>query len=75
MVSASNLIADVRSASDGFDAEEHVRELLNAKANGLGDVPDVKTLVEDADDIQEMLDELADALEEIEREFDGGDEE
>lgn len=70
-----NLAKEAREYADDFDIEEHVRGLLNAKANGFAGVPDLKTLVEDADDIQEMLDELADALEEIEREFEGGDEE
>lgn len=68
-----NLAEEAREYADGFDAEEHVRGLLNAKVDGFAGVPDIKTLVEDADDIQEMLNELADALEKIEREFGGGD--
>lgn len=68
-----DLAKEVRYYAKGFDPEEHIRELLNAKANGFAGVPDIKTLVKDADDIQEMLDELADALEGIECEFDGGD--
>jgi len=39
---------------DGFDTEEHVAELLKAKENGLRGVPSVKTLVYDADAIDEM---------------------
>lgn len=66
IVRAPSFAADVRAASDWFDAEEHVRELLNAKVNGFTGIPDVKTLVEDAEAIQEMLNELADALEEVE---------
>lgn len=70
-----NLAKEAREYADAFDIEEHIRGLLNAKADGFAGVPDLKTLVEDADDIQKMLDELADALEEIECESDGGDEE
>lgn len=61
-----NLTEEVRECADSFDTEEHVRGLLNAKAHGFAGVPDLKTLVEDADDIQKMLNKLADALEEVE---------
>lgn len=66
-----NLAEEAREYADDFDIEEHVRELLNAKANGFAGVPDLKTLAEDADDIKGMLDELADALEETECEGGG----
>ena len=61
-VNAGNLVDEVRGTCDSFDPDEHVRELLNAKAGGFGGVPDAKTLVEDADAIQQMLEELAEAL-------------
>ncbi len=61
-----NLVEEVREYADGFDTEEHVRVLLNAKAEGFAGAPDVKTLVEYADDIKKMLYELAEALEEVE---------
>lgn len=67
-VNTGNLVDEVRSASDCFDPDEHVRSLLNAKAGGFRGVPDVKTLAEDADAIQEMLEELAGAMEAIEKE-------
>lgn len=73
--SKKNLAEEVREFADDFNIEEHVHGLLDAKDRGFAGVPDIKTLVEDADNIQEMLDELADALEEIECEFDGGEEE
>lgn len=62
-VSLDNLVDEVRSASDDFNVEEHVHMLLDAKNAGLSGVPDVRTLVEDAEAIQEMLEELATALE------------
>lgn len=63
-VPAKNVADGVREFSRTFDTEEHVAELLEAKRNGLSGVPDVKTLVEDADAIREMLEDLADAMEE-----------
>lgn len=61
-----SLVDEIRDIRDCFDIEDHVRELLDAKADGFEGVPDVKTLIEDADAIQEMLNELSDALEEVE---------
>ena len=62
-----DVVNGVREFSRTFDTEEHVAELLEAKRNGLAGVPDVKTLVEDADAIREMLEDLADAMEEAEK--------
>ena len=70
VVNAGNLVDEIRDYSDSFDTEEHVHGLLDAKENGFRGVPGLKELVEDADAIQEMLDELADALEEVEEETD-----
>ena len=43
-----------------------VEELIEAKRNGFRGVPSVSILVHDAEAIQEMLDELAYALEQLE---------
>lgn len=45
-----------------FVVEEHVKMWLEAKSNGVGGVPDVVTLVEDAEEIESMLEELYDAV-------------
>lgn len=66
-VPVKNVAEGVREFSRTFDTEEHVTELLEAKRNGFAGVPGVKTLVEDADAIQEMLEDLADAMEEVEK--------
>lgn len=58
-----NIAQEMRDYANSFDEEDHVRELLNAKANGFAGVPDLKTLVGDAEEIQEMLDGLAEAFE------------
>ena len=44
---------------ENFDREDHVYELLEAKRNGFRDVPDLDTLVEDSQAIEDMLEELA----------------
>lgn len=59
---AESLAAEVRSYADSFDTEEHVKMWVDAQGSVSG-VPDIKTLVKDADAIHEMLNDLADALE------------
>ena len=44
---------------DTFDREDHIFELLEAKRNGFRGVPDLDTLVEDSQAIEDMLEELA----------------
>lgn len=61
-VSPDNLPDSVRTAAENFDVDDHVYMMLDAKRSGLSGVPDARTLVDDAEAIQEMLDELADAL-------------
>ena len=58
-----NIPEDALGEYDSFDEEDHVRMWLNAKERVSG-VPDMKTLVEDAAAIKEMLRQLAEALEE-----------
>lgn len=62
---SDSLARDVRLYAEDFDIEDHVRMWLNAKENGVGGVPGVVELVDDARDIEEMLGELADALEDL----------
>lgn len=62
-ISSDSLPDSVRGAAENFDIDDHVYMMLDAKRSGLSGVPDVRTLVDDAEAIQEMLDELADALE------------
>ena len=65
-----DLEREVRLYADDFDTEEHVAMWLEAKNSGTGGVPDLKTLVKDADDIELMLIELELAFE---RELNGSD--
>ena len=58
-VEADGFIEKLRWQADNFDEDEHV--LLNAGQRG---APPIRELCEDAEKIHEMLNELADALEE-----------
>lgn len=69
-INCDDVAANVREQWRNFDPEEHITELIVAKRNGLAGVPDIKTLCHDADAIEEMIAELAEALEEAEQEDD-----
>ena len=58
-VSENNLIEDVKDYAESFDSEEHAAMWYDAGQSGVRGVPSLHTLVEDADAIQEMLDDLA----------------
>ena len=60
-----NVWREVRQYANDFDTEEHIEMWVEARRNGVSGVPSIRRLVEDADDIDEMLDELADALREV----------
>ena len=57
--SANNLIEDVKDYAESFDSEEHAAMWYDAKQRGIRCVPSLHELVEDADAIQEMLEDLA----------------
>ena len=59
---SDEIIEDITDYARNFDTEDHITEMLIAKRNGLAGVPDVQTLVEDADEIAFMLCELSGAL-------------
>lgn len=58
---ASEFVRQVREYARDFDTNEHVRFWV--EDSGVQGVPDIETLVEDADDIKKMLDSLAYELE------------
>ena len=58
-VSANNLIEDVKDYAESFDSEEHAAMWYDAGQRGVRGVPSLHELVEDADAIQEMLEDLA----------------
>lgn len=57
--SAEEIVDSIREYAKDFDIEEHVKMWLDAKNNGVSGVPDIYTLVQDAEKIQNMLNELA----------------
>lgn len=60
--SPENMIEEIKSYSANFDTEEHIAGWIEAKRNGVSGVPSIKELVEDADAIENMLRELAEAV-------------
>lgn len=64
-VSAKKFVESVREYADSFDVDDHVEMWISGR--GQRGVPStVRELLEDAEAIEKMLDELADALEEAE---------
>ena len=59
---ADDMVREIRSYANCFDAEEHAKMWIEAQGRVSG-VPDIKTLVKDADDIKLMLNKLASAME------------
>lgn len=53
------IVKSIREYADGFDTDEHVRMWLEAKGNGVANVPSAAQLVADAEAIQNMLNTLA----------------
>lgn len=63
--SVSGLIKAVREYADNFDADDHAELYVNMRGhNGVPNVP-IKRLFEDAEGIQETLNDLADAFEKL----------
>ena len=48
---------------DGFDKDDHVEMWMEARRNGVDGVPTIRELVDDAEEIEKMLNELAESLE------------
>ena len=66
-VSSENFVEEVKMYAAYFDVDEHVEMWIEARRNGVRGVPSsIRELVEDAEDIDKMLEELADALAEVE---------
>lgn len=65
-VDVKNFPAAVAEAASDFDIDEHIEMWIEARRNGVSDVPSTRELVADAEAIDKMLQELADALAESE---------
>lgn len=69
-VGEEGFVDNVKAYAASFDQNEHVEMWVNARHSTKG-VPSVKELVEDAEAIDKMLKELAEALFEAELEAEG----
>lgn len=58
-VAGENLPEEVFEYYQAFDVDEYVAMYLEAKQNGLAGVPNARGLVEDAEDMEARLEELA----------------
>lgn len=57
-----NLGWNINEYADDFDPDEHIEMWIEARKNGVAGVPTTRELVHDAEAIQKMLKELAEAL-------------
>ena len=65
-VGADNFVQNVRDYAASFDVDEHVEMWVGSR--GQRGVPDtIRELLDDAEDIKKMLDELATALEDVDK--------
>lgn len=60
-VGAENFVDNVKEYAASFDQEEHIEMWVSVRHTVSG-VPSIKELVKDAEDIDKMLKELAEAL-------------
>lgn len=70
-VGAENFVDNVKEYAASFDQEEHIEMWIEARRNKVRGVPSIKELVKDAEDIDAMLKELAEALFAAELEAEG----
>lgn len=61
-VSIEKAESEIYSYYSFFDADEHIEMWVKARSNGVSGIPSIRTLVEDADAIEEMLEALAEAV-------------
>lgn len=61
-VNAEEAAKEIYEYYDSFDVDEHIALWIEARENGVHGVPNTRRLVHDAEDISEMLKELAGAM-------------
>lgn len=64
-ITPEGMIRDIVDFANNFDPDEHIERWIEARHNGVRVVPSIRVLVEDADAIEEMLQELADKVNEL----------
>lgn len=73
-VDAEDFVENVKAYAAVFDPDEHIEIWVFAKQNGASGVPSIRQLVKDADDIDEMLHDLAEGLRDHKTEMEADDE-
>lgn len=68
-ISGKDVVSELLDWYEGFDTEDHVMMHMEGKKHGVAGIPSLKELVADADAIDEMVEELYDALHEVEEAF------
>lgn len=68
-VGTENFVENVKQYAADFDPDEHIAMWIEAKGSGTSGVPSTRELVHDAEDIDEMLQNLAIALCEVQCEI------
>lgn len=71
VIGERNFVENVKEYAAHFDQEEHIEMWVEARRNKVSGVPSIKELVEDAEAIDRMLKELAEALFAAELEAEG----
>lgn len=61
-VNAENAEQGIYQYYDDFDVDDHIEMWIEAKKNGVGGVPSIRKLVEDAEAICNMLEKFAGAV-------------
>lgn len=61
-VNAENAEQEIYQYYDDFDVDDHIEMWVEAKKNGVGGVPSIRRLVEDAEAICDMLEKFAGAV-------------
>lgn len=74
-VGDGDIVKEVYEYYEGFDPDEHAKMWIEAQGRVAGVPNSIRTLIDDAEDIDEMLKELADALVDVEHELPDEDEE
>lgn len=64
-VNVENFPEAVAEYAADFDPDEHIEMWIEARNNGVSGVPSTRELVQDAEDIDKMLQELDSALAEV----------
>jgi len=60
--SPDELVESVMRYATDFDPDEHAEMWIEARRYGRGGIPSIRQLIQDADDLEEMLNALAEGL-------------